>query len=522
MLSLWVITGVETQPAGDSETNPATMFIDVYDLPNGHTIEADVCIVGAGAAGISMAREFIGTSKTVALLESGGLEFDPRTQSLYEGRNVGMPSFGVHVNRLRYFGGTTNHWAGHCRPLDPIDFQPRGWIPQSGWPITRAMLDPYYRRAQPLCELGEYRYDDLDYFTDRTGLPALNTRSSRLRSVVYNQSPPTRFGAVYRDELRTAPNMTVYLHANVLELESDAGASTVTGARVASIDGPRVTVKAGIFVLATGGMENPRLLLLSRGASPGGLGNDRDLVGRYFMDHVLLRPGADVALSVPDVNLRLYNALHNVAGGRMFSVLAVANERMQREGLGNFRIHLVPDRLHYEHPLGPVFSVLDGNESPAPAAPEAYGTVGLHVVLEPVPNHESRIMLGQDRDLFGQPRIAVNWQLTEAERRNLRRAMELAAIEFGRMGLGRSAGEIFRDPDHWPRNLEAGKHHCGTTRMSDSPATGVVDSNCRVHGVDNLYVAGSSVFPTIGYANPTLTIVALALRLSDHIKATLT
>jgi len=498
------------------------MFIDTCDLPSGHRLEADVCIIGAGAAGISMAREFIGTSKTVALLESGGLEFDPRTQSLYQGNNVGMPSFDVHVNRLRYFGGTTNHWAGHCRPLDPVDFQRRDGIPQSGWPIGRDTLDPYYRRAQPLFELGEYRYDDLGYFTDRIGLPALKTKDSRLRSVVYNQSPPTRFGTVYRKDLRNARNVTVYLHANVLELESDPSASTVTGARVACIDGPRLTVRAEVFVLATGGMENPRLLLLSRGANPAGLGNERDLVGRYFMDHVLLRPGADIALSVPGVNLRLYNALHDIAGGRMFSVLAVAEERMSRERLGNFRIHLVPERLHYQHPLGPVFSILDGNESPAPANPNVYGTVGLHVVLEPVPNPESRITLGEDRDLLGQRRIAVNWQLTDAERRNLRRAMELAAIEFGRMGLGRGAGEIFRDPDHWPGNLEAGKHHCGTTRMSDSPASGVVDSDCKVHGIDNLYVAGSSVFPTIGYANPTLTIVALALRLTDHIKAALT
>ena len=494
------------------------MFVDSYNLPHRYTIEADACIIGAGAAGIGMAREFIGTRHRIVVLESGGFEYDERIQSLYQGKNVGLPSFDVHANRLRYFGGTTNHWAGHCRPLDDVDFERRDWVPQSGWPISRADLDPYYRRTQPICQLGDYRYEDLGYFTDRTGLPQLNLGPSRLKSVVYNQSPPTRFGTVYREAIKNASNVTVYLNANVLELQSDPSASHVTGALAACIDGPRFSVKAGVFVLATGGMENPRLLLLSRGSNPAGLGNDNGLVGRYFMDHVLLRPGIDVSFSVPGVNLRLYHGLHKVAGGQMFSVLAASEERMRREGLTNFRIHLVPDKLHYKYPLGCVFSALDGDDAREPSNPEGYGSIGLHLVLEPVPNPDSRITLGKQLDLFGQPHIAVNWQLVDADMLNARRAMELAAIEFGRMGLGRGFGKIFRGKPHWPGNLEGGKHHCGTTRMSESPRTGVVDRDCRVHGVDNLYVAGSSVFPTIGYANPTLTIVALALRLSDHLK----
>lgn len=497
------------------------MFIDSYKLPNEHVIEADVCIVGAGAAGISMAREFIGTSQKVVVLESGGLEYDERTQSLYHGKNIGLPTFAVHTNRLRFFGGTTNHWAGHCRPLDALDFQRRDWVPDSGWPISKADLDPYYRRTQPICQLGDYKYEDLGFFEKQTGQRRLKLNPSRLKSVVYNQSPPTRFGIVYREELRNAQNVAVYLNANVLQLESDPSASHVTVARAACIEGPRFLARARVFVLATGGMENPRLLLLSRGANPTGLGNDNDLVGRYFMDHVLLRPGIDISFSVPDVNLRLYHDLHQVAGGQMFSVLAASEQRMRQEGLTNFRIHLVPDELHYDHPIGYVFSALDGDTSREFANPEGYGSIGLHLVLEPVPNPESRITLGKKHDLFDQQHIEVNWQLTEAEVANAHRAMELAAIEFGRMGLGRGFGKILRDPPFWPGNLEAGKHHCGTTRMSDNPKTGVVDADCRVHGIDNLYIAGSSVFPVIGYANPTLTIIALALRLTDHLKGRL-
>lgn len=494
------------------------MFIDARNLPGNHLVESDICIVGAGAAGISMAREFIGTSKRVVVLESGGFELDARTQSLYEGKNVGLPTFDVHVNRLRYFGGTTNHWAGHCRPLDSIDFERRDWLPHSGWPLSREDLEPYYRRAQPLCELGDYKYGDLAFLTGRTGLPALNLEQSRLKSVVYGQSPPTRFGSVYRDEIRNARNVEIYLNANLLELESAPGEGRATGARAACIDGPRFSVRARHFVLAAGGMENARLLLLSNRGAPRGLGNDHGLVGRYFMDHVLLRPGVDVSFSVPGVDLRLYHALHEIAGGTMFSVLAASEERMRQEKLANFRIHLVPSGPRFEQPAGGVFSGVDGFERGMAGSAEGYGSIGLHLVLEPTPNPASRITLSDDRDLLGQRRIAVDWQLTDAELANARRALELAAMEFGRLGLGRGFGRIFKNPGQWPGNLEAGKHHCGTTRMSDDPKAGVVDGNCKVHGVDNLYIAGSSVFPTIGYANPTLTIIALALRLSDHLK----
>lgn len=495
------------------------MFIDARTLPDGESINADLCIVGGGAAGISIAREFTGAGRRVVLLESGGFSFDERTQSLYEGRNTGRPSFDVDVNRLRYFGGTTNHWAGHCRPLDPIDFEARDWLPHSGWPISRADLEPYYRRAQPICQLGEYRYENLEYFADATGLPVLDLAHSRLESVVYNQSPPTRFGTVYRDALGAARDVSVYLHANLLEFETDRAATRVTAARVACIDGPRFAVHARQFVLATGGMENPRLLLLSNRVRPAGLGNDHDLVGRYFMDHVLLRPGADISFSVPGVDLRLYRTLHQVAGGRMFSVLAVSEARLRQEKLSNFRIHLVTARPRYTKPVGGAVSHLDAFSHGITGRAAGYGSIALHLVLEPIPNPESRITLSAARDLFGQRRIDVAWRLSDAELEHAHRALELAAMEFGRLGLGRGYGELFRDAHQWPDNLEAGKHHCGTTRMARRPEDGVVDPDCRVHGVANLYVAGSSVFPTIGYANPTLTIIALALRLADYLKA---
>lgn len=494
------------------------MFINAKQLDDDQLIEGDICIIGAGAAGITLARELKNSDKRIIVLESGGFEYDKRTQSLYKGENIGLPSFDLHVNRLRYFGGTTNHWAGHCRPLDPIDFERRQWLPHSGWPITRTELDPYYQLAQPIVGLGEYRYEQLDYFADKTALPILPLADQRLKSAVYNQSPPTRFGPEYKEELAQADNIDVYLNANVLRLNSNETASHVASADVACIKGPSFKVKAKVFVLATGGMENVRVLLLSNQHNPQGLGNSNGLVGRFFMDHILLRPGVDISLTWPNLNLNLYRKLHNVAGGRMFAILAASEQLLRREKMGNFRLHLVTDGPRYSQPIGGVFSDLDGFADANPLATTANNSIALHMVLEPMPNPDSRVSLSKKRDLFGQPRLAVNWQVTGKDLSNAHRALMLAALEFGRMGLGRGFGEIFERPDEWPGHLEAGKHHCGTTRMSDSETTGVVNRDCRMFEVDNLYIAGSSLFPTIGYANPTLTIVALALRLADHLK----
>ena len=494
------------------------MFIESKEVDQGSLTNSDICIIGAGAAGISMAHEFVGTSYEVTVLESGGLTPDQKTQSLYTGTNIGLPSFNLETNRLRAFGGTTALWAGHCRPLDSIDFKVRNWMPHSGWPITRADLDPYYERTQPIVELGPYNYEDLGFYLEKTGLKALSLMPSRLKSVVYNQSPPTRFATTYQEELRRAKNIGVYLHSNVLELESNPSSTEVVNARVGCIDGPTFSVSAHVYILATGGMENARLLLLSDSVNPKGLGNEMGLVGRYFMDHLLLRPGADISLTRPDIDLRLYHALHSVQGGKMFSVLASTEKLMQAEKLANFRMHLYRHGPRFTQSLASVFKRIDQNGQ---VNTNASQSVALHLVLEPIPNPDSRIQLTNNIDILGQRKISVDWKITDSDIKSAHRAFELAGLEFGRLALGRAFGEILNTPDKWPSIMEAGKHHSGTTRMSDQPSTGVVDRNCKVHDIANLYVAGSSVFPTIGYANPTLTIIALALRLADHLKGAL-
>ncbi len=265
------------------------MFVDAHTVLPGTLIEADVCIVGAGAAGTTLARELIGTHFEVCLLESGGLEFDQHTQSLYRGENVGFPYYSLDAVRLRYFGGTTNHWMGACRPLDPIDFESRPWVPYSGWPFDKSHLDPFYIRAHSICQLGPYEYDPATWETEEN--PQLPILGGRVATAMCQNSPPTRFGQVYREEIKRAPNIQTYLFANVVKIETSSTAQKVVRIHVATLQGNKFWVSARLFILATGAIENPRLLLASNEVQSTGLGNKNDLVGRFFMEHLKVPGG---------------------------------------------------------------------------------------------------------------------------------------------------------------------------------------------------------------------------------------
>lgn len=494
------------------------MLFDARELTTGHAVEADLCIVGAGAVGIAMGMEFSGFNKKVVILESGGLELEPQTQSLYAGDHVGRSTYPLDTNRLRYFGGTTGHWAGHCRPFDEFDFSVRDWIPHSGWPIQIEELEPYLQRTQPILGLGKYDYDSVDDYAARLGLPILPLDGSRLISVLKHQSPPTRFGTAYRKDMEISKNVSVYLYSNVLELIANEPASHITSAEVACIDGPRYTVKAKYFVLAAGGMENPRIMLLSNRSAREGLGNSRGKVGRFYTDHILIRPALDVSLSRTGLDFRLYTNAHQIDGGQIFAIMTAPEELTRRERLTRFRFHLYTNRPHYELNVGGVFSSIDESPMVNKLEKEPGTYIQVHMAMESIPNPSTFVRLSDKRDLFDQRKLEVNWQITDTELANAHRAVELCALEFARMGYGRAYSPLLANPDQWPPSFQSGKHHCGTTRMSDSPQNGVVDRNCKVFDVDNLYVTGSSVFPTTGHTNPTLNLIALALRLSDHLK----
>jgi choline dehydrogenase-like flavoprotein len=511
------------------------MIIDARSVPAGTVLETPVCIIGAGAAGITLAREFIGAKFETVLLESGGLEFAPDTQDLYQGANVGRPFEDLTACRLRFFGGTTNHWAGVCAPYDAVDFEAR--FPYHGWPFDRAYLDPWYRRAQEVCQLGPFEYAPAQWgITQGELTPPFDGPAFVCK--ILQQSPPTRFGRVYEPELRRSARVKVYLQANALGFFIGDHQGEVGELAVATLSGVSFAVRARIFVIAVGGIENARLLLLSGKPGGNGLGNEHDLVGRYFMTNLVYH-GGTIALSDPDVDLDAFTGPYaKPYGGFGFgkfhylSQVGLSAEYMRERHLPNAKFFWgdpsILKRLgSHDRALLDDLSRAIGNVDRTAgtaarkisfAADAPSRSLELTWNSAQLPNPDSRVLLGTERDPFGFRRVAIDWQVTAGDKEKAIATHRLLGAEVGRTGLGRLRSTLNTDDTTWPEDFYGDEHHMGTTRMHLDRTLGVVDQNCRVHSLANLYVAGSSVFPTSGAVNPTLTIVALALRLADHVK----
>jgi len=525
------------------------MFLDLRQMPTGTTLDADLCIIGAGAAGITIARQFVGRPVGVIVVESGGLDLDEATQALYQGRIVGHPYFDLDITRLRYFGGSTNHWGGWCAPLHELDFAVRDWVPHSGWPVPRADLDSYYTTAQTLVEIGPPTYDPREWQDAKHRFPDF-LPDQMVTQIMQLSEPATHFGERYRADLEKADNVRVLLNANALGIDSNDTATVATGLRLATLTGISANVRAKVVVVACGGIESPRVLLLSNTVVPAGLGNANDLVGRFFMEHPHIVTGSLLATDAGPWHHGLSERFYK-NGTLIQAVIATSPAAQQAQRtLGysaNFETpvvgnagypayrHLrdaIADGTMPDHLAQDVWNLVTGLSD---AAHGIFGTspqdpyhppydlsrpIRLFTRLEQCPNPDSRVMLIAERDALGLNRIALDWRFTELDKQSLRRSQALIGAEFGRLGVGRFKYDdwVLADDTSWPDELLGGHHHMGTCRMSDDPKSGVVDRDCRVHGMDNLYVAGSAVYPTSGYVNPTLTVVTLALRLADHLK----
>ena len=489
------------------------MLYDAREVPSGTLVEREVCVIGAGAAGIALGLELAGAPFRVVLLESGGFEAEAETQDLYRGSIYGRAYHPLHEVRSRRFGGSTSCWTGICRPLEPIDFEARDWVPHSGWPFGFEVLRPFYARAQRVLLLEDYVYDGSSWATQERPLLPLEPGSFETRNF---QVAPTRFGEVHRGAVTSAGNLDTFLHANAVELRPDATGSRIESLRVATLAGARFDVRARVFVLATGGIENARLLLASNQVQPQGVGNANDLVGRFFMEHPQLASAAFLPARA-DLPLDLY---HPHPRGRVenWAVLMPTEELQRRERSLDFWAVLASEGAlpGFERSLASAIHALEG----APGEPAARA-IFLLASGEQAPNPHSRVRLGDERDALGMPRVQLEWRLSALDKHSMLRSHEVLGRELARAGLGRLQVLVGAGDAEWPDDLSGGRHHMGTTRMHDDPRQGVVDATCRVHGMQNLYVAGSSVFPTSGAANPTLTIVALALRLADHLKGVL-
>jgi len=503
------------------------MLIDTRKLPDKTNIKADICIIGAGAAGITMARELSRSKLDICVLESGDMENNSETQALYEGKNIGVEYWSLSASRLRYFGGTTNHWGGVCLPLNEDDFESREWVDGSGWPFEKADLMPFYKRAHPVVQLGKFSYNVEDWESGND--KHIPFDGKYVVTGMLHRSPPTRFGDVYHDELDKAENVNVYLNANATNIETNDTASRVKRIQVVCLTGTRLSVHAKIYVLALGGIENARLLLLSNKTQKSGLGNQNDLVGRYFADHPYISNLGFIILNNKNRSIDLYQKGYSVSGSVINGYLTPSLGIRRREKLLSTRVHIQPSALKalkarlttnedFLDKIQRVFKDLSGDGE------FDYITSDSQVIrfgawTELIPNPDSRVFLGDETDRLDQRKIVLDWRIGQDEQMSLLRTLKIIGTELGRLNLGRMKIELDED-SVWPpeKSITPGLHHMGTTRMHINPKYGVVDENCKLHGTDNLFIAGSSVFPTYGAANPTLTILALSLRLSDHIK----
>lgn len=523
------------------------MLVDAREIESGTVLRADVCVVGAGAAGIAIARELAGAPLDVLLLESGGFEPDAATTALNEGRVAGEPldttmELPLHALRLRYFGGTTNHWAGWSRPLQAIDFEHRPSMPLSGWPVGLDDLVPFYRRASDVLELGPFEYG-WRWWNERHGIGVPVVDDPDLTTGVIHVTT-VRSGTRHRDELVRAPRVRLCLWANAVDLVLAPDGSRLAGIEVATLTGRRVRAEARAYVLATGGIEVPRLLLASsRAIRPNGVGNGHDLVGRHFMEHLNL-PCGSAALARTAQELGLYT-IRDFPPIKTMGFLAPSAAAQRREQLLGIEVTLgiVPPEMVHMFP--DAVGRGDGIAADQVARrltlggrPSLVSTV--RVVAEQAPNPSSRVTLLSDRDALGVPRALLDWRPTAGDRESIVRSLQLIARVLGRSRAGRlqvATGEalgthVLPGPAYVARGaldaalppldfaMRTGFHHMGTARMHDSPRSGVVDAQCRLHEVPNLYVAGSAVFPTGGASGPTFTIVALALRLADLLRRT--
>jgi choline dehydrogenase-like flavoprotein len=507
---------------------------DLRRLEDGADLETDVCIVGAGAAGIALAREFLAGGTRVVLLESGGLRPADSEEALNEGEATGLDAASLTDGRQRVLGGTTALWAGQCLPAEPNVFESREWVAHSGWPFDGHELEPFYRRAEALFQIEGEAYDERVWDAFGVERPAVDASRFVHRFTVWCREP--HLGRLYRKELERSGSVRVLLHATATRVRATDGrfdAVTVRGP-----DRRTATVRARHCVLAGGAIENARLLLAS------GLGND--VVGRYFQDHPNSH-SARIETDDPGRLQEIYGLLYR-RGLRYLPRLVLAPEAQRSHqvlGCAAYPVFHFGDESAIEASRR-VYRALRGRRRPeslgrelgliargAPRlAPVAYRrvvhrraarvrpeAVTLQTHAEQAPNPDSRVTLSQRRDEFGEPLPRVDWRLTELDHRTAEVMVETVAEEFRRLGLGELRAEPWLASADWTGQVSDAFHHMGTTRLGTDPATSATDPDGQVRGVAGLYAAGASLFPAAGYVNPTLTLAALAIRLADHLKA---
>jgi len=508
-------------------------------------VNCDVCIVGAGTAGLTVASALDNTPLAVALAESGGLQRDAMTQSLDSSQSVD-DRINFDCSVARYFGGKSNIWQGRLAALDSIDFQKRPWVTDSGWPIKRTDLEGYYVHASEKLGLKKFftfHFSEIIDYIKKDNYGFLH--GPEFHATVF-QWPDNfaEFIDTHKKKVKDSSNIHVYLNANAVEISESESAPYVEKIIFQNNSGTRFSIKARYFILANGGVEIPRLLLCSNKKSARGVGNAHDVVGRYFSSH----PRGPHGIINLSQGKRSHSGLFfgDKIEGSTFRLGLRASDELQWEKkllnhyvliekidptIYNYFVEFVKQKEHFHKTFYKSEGFKPDHFVPGFfkfASAKILRKIGIDLQIKPralylrnymeqVPNKNSRIFLVNERDSMGMLRCMIDWHINDQEKKSLVEMHKLLAEYFRVKGLGILQSTLEQHLDNW-KIWGGSSHFLGATRMHDDPKQGVVAANCKIHGLSNVFIAGPSTFTTSGYANPTLTIVALSLRLADHLK----
>jgi choline dehydrogenase-like flavoprotein len=522
------------------------MIVDAKVYENAQALEADVCIMGGGVAGIVLATELKNYFSNIILIESGDEFYTQEAQDLYTPSVDPKIYANPKYSRLRFLGGASNHWLNNTSPLSPIDFEKREWLENSGWPITFEDLKEYYDKAAQYCGTKTGNYDR-GYWQNKLNQKNVFGNSEKIEfGIAKAATPPIRFFANYGKQLKESNSVTVIKNANVIDLEFDENLGKVETVTFNAYNKINHKVTSKLFIMCFGGIENARMLLHFNKKYNNKLGNKFDNVGRYFMDHPTMKPAQlftrdkdlfnSNSISIDTYNVIRFmqlteDALYANKTTNLRMPAIPANNYQLSDGISSFHILKQalnngesPDDIgsHIGNLFGDLGMVIEAVsrqsfDEPLFDSADEFGGYELNIMMEQGPDRANRVKLGENKDQYGISRVEIEWELKEADINRLWKSLEVLGKDVGALSLGRlrllkeQSARLFND------QMGFGHHHMGTTRMSESDIKGVVDKHQKVFGTSNFYISGCSVFPTSGHVPPTLTIVALSLRLAKHI-----
>lgn len=480
------------------------MIIDFNNDSHKNTNEYDYCISGAGAAGIALALKLAESGKRVALFEGGDKQYSQVSQDIYKGDVTSQNPYWLDLYRLRFLGGTTNHWAGRCRPFMEYDFEEKQINGLPGWPISFDEMNRFLPQAKSILELEE---NDTFKIVENTKI-----ESEYFEPDVYASSS-IRFRDRFSEELERHANIDLYLNANLVDIQLEDNLSTIKHFVIQNYNQEKQNFTSSHYIIAMGAIENARILLNCDSQISSGIGNQTNMVGKCFMEHLNIRLGEFVSnktswgesqsmqfMTTPKLAKEMNTGLSNITFGTVRQIKAYGRTAEIKALFNKLSCQLgVSENLQflYKH--------------------DCIGEGVISTLCEQFPFKDSNLALTNEKDSFGLRRVELDWHLSQSDIDSIRNMSIAIAEEFAENNLGHVKLSSFITDSSQKIEISGHAHQMGTTRMSASKEFGVVDVNCKVHETENLYVAGSSVFSTGGAVNPTMPLLQLTYRLAEHL-----